>query len=334
MLETAPDPARLVDNGRTMNQAAAAEAGRSSPIVIANAPVSYGAFELTVGIDPNVPDGVHVLDEVASAGYAGIDLGPVGYLGDRSELGERLAARNLGLAGAYLELPYADHRALDAALPALDDLLDTLEAARPWLPGPAPRPTLADAGSDERRSHPGQAARNRDLGLDAAGWTRFGAGLERAVVRCRERGYEPTFHHETGSYVEAAWEIERVLELSDIGLCLDTGHLLIGGGDPVRALSAWGHRINQVHLKDALRSVMAGIVDDGAPTSEIWTREAFVPLGAGDLDVDGVLDGLRAMGYRGWMVIEQDTFPKTRERFERASLDQRANREFLARRGR
>ena len=63
-----------------------------SAIVVANAPVSYGAFELTVGIDPNVPDGAHVLDEVAGAGYGGIDLGPVGYLGSGAELGERLAA--------------------------------------------------------------------------------------------------------------------------------------------------------------------------------------------------------------------------------------------------
>ena len=220
------------------------------------------------------------------------------------ELGERLAARNLGLAGAYLELPYADHRALDAAMPALDDLLDTFEAVRPYRRGPAPRPTLADSGSEARRNQPGQAIRNRSLGLDADGWSRFGVGLERAVARCRDRGYEPTFHHETGTYVEAPWEIERVLELSDIGLCLDTGHLLLGGGDPVRALSDWGSRINQVHLKDARRSVMAGIVADGAPTAEIWTREAFPPLGGGDLDVDGVLDrpaghGLQRLARRG-----------------------------------
>jgi inosose dehydratase len=69
-------------------------------ITVANAPVSYGAFELTVGIDPSTPDGLHVLDEVASAGYAGIDLGPVGYLGSGDELADRLASRGLGLAGA------------------------------------------------------------------------------------------------------------------------------------------------------------------------------------------------------------------------------------------
>ena len=110
-------------------------------IVVASAPINYGAFELTVGIDPNVPDGVHVLDEVAAAGYGGIDLGPVGYLGTGAEMGERLAARQLGLAGAYLELPYADHEALRGALPMLDDMLDTFDAAAPYRVGPPPRPT-------------------------------------------------------------------------------------------------------------------------------------------------------------------------------------------------
>jgi len=86
------------------------------PITVANAPVSYGAFEITIGHDPNVPDGISVLDQVAAAGYAGIDLGPVGYLGPRGQLGELLAERGLGLAGGYLELPYADHDALKPAL--------------------------------------------------------------------------------------------------------------------------------------------------------------------------------------------------------------------------
>jgi inosose dehydratase len=302
-------------------------------IVVANAPVSYGAFELTVGIDPNVPDGVHVLDEVAAAGYGGIDLGPVGYLGNGAELGERLAARHLGLAGAYLELPYADHEALQRALPMLDEMLDTFDAAASKRVGPPPRPTLADSGSEERRAHPGRAVKNPATGLDAAAWRRFGMGLGEVVARCRDRGYEPTFHHETGTYVEAPWEIERVLEVSDIGLCLDTGHLLLGGGDPVAAVMAWSSRINQVHLKDAKRSVMAGIIADGAPVTDIWSREAFPALGQGDLDADGVLAALGRIGYGGWLVVEQDTLPRTKERFDRAAADQRANREFLARRG-
>ena len=104
---------------------------------MANAPVSYGAFELTVGFDPDVPDGESVLSQVAAAGYAGIDLGPVGYLGRGDELGEALARHRLGLAGAYVELPYSDPDALEAALPQLDAVLDAFDVVRSYLPGPA-----------------------------------------------------------------------------------------------------------------------------------------------------------------------------------------------------
>jgi inosose dehydratase len=302
-------------------------------IVVANAPVSYGAFELTVGIDPNVPDGTQILDEVAAAGYAGIDLGPVGYLGSGDELAERLASRNLGLCGAYLEMPYSDPAAMPAVMPQLDAMLDIFDAVRGRVPGPPPRPTLADASSDARRARPGQGHLHRGIGLADDSWVEFGQGLEMAVARCRERGYEPTFHNETGTYVEAPWEIQRMLDVSDIGLCLDTGHLLIGGGDPVTALRSWADRINHVHLKDARRAVLDQITADRAPTTEIWEREVFPPLGTGDLDVDGVLAQLREMNYEGWLVVEQDSFPRTKERFDRAASDQRANREYLRQRG-
>ena len=110
------------------------QAEARAAIAVANAPVSYGAFEITVGHDPNVPDGISVLDQVAAAGYAGIDLGPVGYLGSGTRLGELLAERGLGLAGGYLELPYADHDALEQALGELDALLATFDAVLPYLP--------------------------------------------------------------------------------------------------------------------------------------------------------------------------------------------------------
>ena len=205
-------------------------------IAVANAPVSYGAFELTVGRDPDVPRGEAVLNQVQSAGYAGIDLGPVGYLGHKERLGESLAGHDLGLAAAYVELPYADHDTLEQALPQLDAVLDTFDAVQGYLPGPPPRPTLADSGSPLRGLLPGRSVTDPALGYDADGWRRFAAGLARVVARCRDRGYEPTFHPETGTHVEAPWEIERVMEVSDIGLCLETGHMLLGGGDPAALL--------------------------------------------------------------------------------------------------
>ena len=128
------------------------------PITVANAPVSYGAFEITIGHDPNVPDGTSVLDQVAAAGYAGIDLGPVGYLGTGTRLGERLAERGLGLAGGYLELPYADHDALERSIGELDALLSTFDAVRPYLPGPLPLSASVGRGGGPGRY--GRAASN------------------------------------------------------------------------------------------------------------------------------------------------------------------------------
>lgn len=302
-------------------------------VAIANAPVSYGAFELTVGIDPSVPDGVAVLDEVAAAGYVGIDLGPVGYLGRGEELAERLASRGLGLAGAYLEFPFSDPAALPALFPELDAMLDTFDAVRDAVPGPAPLPTIADAGSPERRAAPGRSATDRSHGLDSNGWARFGDGLREVVRRCRERGYEPTLHPETGTFVEAPWEVEAAMDLCDIGVCLETGHLFVGGGDPAHLAGAWGERVNHVHVKDAHRSVVDAIVQAGEPHTAIWSREAFCELGGGDVDLGGVFDALAAQGFAGWLVVEQDIFPQTPERFDRAIKDQRMNRRFLAAHG-
>ncbi len=114
---------------------------------------------------------------MAAAGYAGIDLGPVGYLGDGERLGELLAERGLGLAGAYVELPYSDPAALEGAVGELDAILGVFDAVRSYLPGPAPRPTLADKGSKERAMLPARSVRDHSLGFDADGWRRFAAGL-------------------------------------------------------------------------------------------------------------------------------------------------------------
>jgi inosose dehydratase len=303
----------------------------TSQIVVANAPISYGAFELTVGINPDVPDAETLLDQVADAGYAGIDLGPVGYLGDEQTLGRRLGSRNLGLAGGYIELPYSDHAALDAMMAELDLLLDAFDAVPDS--SPKPLPTLADAGSEVRRSQPGRAAGDRGFGLDDAAWGRFGEGLTRVVEHCRSRGYEPTLHSETGTFVEAEWEIDRALELTDIGLCLDTGHLLVGGGDPLRVIANWGRRINHVHLKDIRLDVLRGIMDDGEPADAIWRRRAFCTLGEGDLPVDDVLDALRATGYSGWLVVEQDLMPEPSDAPGEIVANQVSNRRFLQERG-
>ncbi|MBV8940731.1 MAG: TIM barrel protein [Solirubrobacterales bacterium] len=295
-------------------------------VSVANAPVSYGAFEITVGVDPSVPDPLTLLDWVASAGYVGIDLGPIGYLGTGEMLASRLSERGLALAGGYLELPFSEPEKLKGEFAKLGALLSIFDSA-PHRPEP-PRPTLADAGSPTRSRFPGRAALDPSVGLDDQGWEAFAEGLGQAVTLCRRRGYEPTFHHHTATYIEAQWEIERLLELTDVGLCLDTGHLLLGRGEPLDAIHQWGGRINQVHLKDARISTLEQIVSEAAPVEEIWRRRAFCALGEGDIDVVRVLDALADIDYSGWLVVEQDVLPDPSNP-EQPAIEQRRNREYL-----
>lgn len=301
-------------------------------IAIAAAPVSFGAFEVTVG-DPGVPDAGYVLDAVEQEGYDGIDLGPPGYLGTKADLRDHLNRHGLHLAGGYMAMPFSDPAGMAAALAELHDLLDLFDTVRSSDRVPSPKPTLADAGSGARRASPGQAQRDRGLGLQPEAWDRFAERVQEAARLCRERGYEPTFHHHAGTYVEAPWEIEELLARTDVGLCLDTGHFALGGGDPLNAVNEWGRRVNHVHLKDVHRPIIEAVIREAGGMMEVWRRGAFCPLGEGDLDIDGILAALLAREYRGWLVVEQDVIPAAGGARDVAAVDQDRNRAYLRQRG-
>lgn len=296
-----------------------------SPIRVANAPCSYGAFEVTVGRLPNIPDALDVLASMAAAGYEGTELGPPGYLGGADVLRERLAGNSLELVGGYIPLRFSEREALDEDLATLEGTLDLFEAAG----APAARPVFADAGSPARAARPGAAATDHSIGLDDAGWARFADGVARAAEVARARGYEPTFHHHTATHVEAPWEIERMLELTDVGLLLDTGHLALGGGDPVQGLRDWADRIDHLHVKDYRRSILEGVLADRTDMEEAWRRRVFCELGTGDVDLPAFFAEVAAVGYEGWLVVEQDLIPGPDEDASEAIAAQARNRRWL-----
>jgi inosose dehydratase len=299
---------------------------------VANAPVTYGAFERTIGL-PGVPTADLVLAAVADAGYDGIDLGPVGFLGRGDRLRQALEDHGLALAGGYVELPFNDPAALAGAWHELDAVLDQFDAAASLQGSHPPRPTLAHLPSPERAAHPGQAGRNPSLAAGPAAWTAMVAGIAEAVERCRTRGYEPTLHSELGTDIEGPGEIDDLLDATEIGWCLDTGHYLAAGGDPVAAVDRRAGRINQVHIKDARLDRIAEIVRLDQPADAVWSEGVFCPLGDGDLDVAGVLDALRSAGYRGWIVVEQDSLPGDAGTFAAAARLQGEHRRILERSG-
>lgn len=298
-------------------------------ITLANAPVSYGVFGLARPDLTPLPSGPELLHIVATSGYAGIDLGAPGLLGVGQELADNLEAYELALCGGWLDFPFAGtddafEEALTASLPVLDDF--ALVAAQ--QPGQPPRPTLADSGDDVRRAHPGGGP---EFELDADRWARFVARLERVLAEVRDRGLEPTFHHHAATYVETPAEIERLLADTTVDLTLDTGHLVLGGGDPVEAYRRWRGRINHLHLKDVDRAVLLRARGSDDMVRDVWAKRVFVALGQGDLDLETLLDSIVDGGYDGWLVVEQDVILLHADDVRRAIADQKANRELLRR---
>jgi inosose dehydratase len=298
---------------------------KTRDVRVANAPCSYGAFEITVGVLPDVPSGETVLDAISDAGYEGTELGPPGYLGDEATLHERFQQRGLELVGGYIPIRFSEPQHWDEDLQARSATLDLFAAAN----GPDAKAVLADAGSEDRIRFPGRAASDHSIGLDDDGWSRLAEGVARATGLARERGFEPTFHHHTATFVEAPWEIERVLELTDVGLLLDTGHLALGGGDATAGLRAWRDRINHVHVKDVRGDVLAEVIADGADMPEAWRRGVFCELGTGDVDLDAFFGELKRSHYAGWLVVEQDVVPQSPEAAADAAAAQIRNRTWL-----
>ena len=280
---------------------------------VANAPLSYGAFEMTVGTDFPVPDASRVLAEMAAAGYAGTELGPPGYLGD-ADLGA------LELIGGFVQIAFSDP---DAGLEELHATLDLFGDAT------GARPVLCDAGGPERVANPGRGGEDASLRLDDARWRVLVDGVERAADAARSRGFEPVFHHHTSTYVEGVGEIERFLADTDVPLLLDSGHLLVAGGDPLQALDDWSDRIEAIHVKDVRLDVLAGVKAERADTLTAWRRGMFCALGAGDVDLVAFCAAVERSGYDGWVVVEQDRVLASEDDFANAAADQVANRDWL-----
>jgi inosose dehydratase len=260
---------------------------------LAGAPITWGVCEVPGWGCQLAAD--RVLREVAGAGLDAVELGPRGFLpNEPAEVARTLRRHDLRLAAGFV--PAVLHRPgdRDAALAAIAAAADTLAAAGADL-----LVLAAELGN-------GAGGYDRSAELADADWRGLLEGLDRAREVAARHGLPLALHPHFGTAVERRTDVERVIAESDVPLCLDTGHLLVGGADPLAIARAANGRVTHVHLKD-VDAALAERVRAG----EIGYREAvagglYLPLGEGDVDVAGVVRQLRASGYAGWYVLEQD----------------------------
>jgi inosose dehydratase len=257
---------------------------------LAGAPISWGVCEVPGWGRQLEPE--RVLGEMASLGLAATELGPVGYLSlDAGRVRGLLDRFGLGLVAGFV--PLVLHT------PTLDGALEHVERVAALLHALEAEVLTVTPVMDADWSSAGP--------LDDDAWRRLAENLERTSELVAGLGLTMALHPHSGSVIETDSQIERILAETDVRVCLDSGHLAIGGADPAEFVRLHGDRIVHVHLKDVDGGLAERVATGALSLVEGTRRGLFQPLGRGDVAIDEVVAMLDSSGYERWLVLEQDT---------------------------
>ncbi len=262
----------------------------SGRLRLAGAPISWGVCEVPGWGYQLRPD--RVLAEMRDVGLSATEFGPDGFLpSDPARKANLLSSFGLAAVGGFV--PAIMHDSSIDPIPRVASALDDFVAV-----GANVLVLAAVTGRD------GYDARAE---LDSDAWKVLLASLDRVAAHAARRGVLATLHPHVGTLVERPHEVSRVLDGSAIQLCLDSGHLLIGGTDPAQLARRAGDRVAHVHLKDVDATWAERVRGGEVSYAQAVARGMYRPLGQGDVDIAGLIDALKAVGYNGWYVLEQDT---------------------------
>jgi inosose dehydratase len=258
---------------------------------LAAAPISWGVCEVPDWGIQLTPD--RVFSDMRALGIVATEAGPPGFLPtDAGAARSLLESRGLRLVGGFVTAVLHDPSRRGAELASVARQAD-------WLAGTGAEVLVLAAAS-------GRAGYSGATELADEGWRVLFDGVDRIAEVASRRGLDVAIHPHFGTMIERPAHVGRFLDASAHPLCLDTGHLALGGADPVKVARDAGKRVRHVHLKD-VKGELASQVRDGAITySRAVRRGLFVPLGDGAARIADVLALLREANYGGWYVLEQD----------------------------
>ena len=258
---------------------------------IAAAPISWGVSEVPGWGVQLAPE--RVLADAQRLGFRAIEAGPPGFLpADAHAATRELDGHGLRCIGGFVTAVLHDRARRDAALATIERQAEWLHRAGSEMLVLAP--ATGRDGYEERTE------------LTELEWTTLFETLPLVEEIASAKRLDTVVHPHVGTVIEQPQDIERLLARSHVRLCLDTGHVFVGGGDPAAVARAAGRRVRHVHLKDADATLAAAVRERRLSYAAAVQQGLFRPLGDGAARISDVLTELRSVGYDGWYVLEQD----------------------------
>lgn len=284
-------------------------------ITITTAPCCWGVDDVR---NPNLPQWERVFDEAAEAGYGGLELGPYGYVPlDVDLVSKALAKRNLFIVAGTIFDDLVEPANRGNLLRQTNEICALITK----LPQPAksegqrfatPYLTVMDWGHDERDYAAGHSDRAPRLSDEQ--WSGMIENITAIAEQAAGFGVRAVIHPHAGGYIEFADEIARVAKdvpATVAGFCLDTGHTLYAGMDPVQTLSDYADRLDYIHFKDIDGKVFERVKGERIRFFEACAQGVMCPIGQGVIDYPAIRALLSQLDYQGFITVEQERDPRS-----------------------
>lgn len=241
------------------------------------------------------------MDEMKLAGYAGVELGPWGYFPNSNPaLKNALEARGLALVAGTVGGNFLDDASIDEMCKTIDEIAPVLKD----FPEAKYIVLLPPMYTDLET---GELCMDKDL--SEAQWITYCKNVQRACDHVAKYGLIGTFHPHVDSHVQTEEQIESLLNNTDVQLCLDTGHHVYGGGEPISFYKKHADRIPYIHVKDCNLAVKKQMDEEKWSFAKAVVEGIMTEPGNGTIDLAELHKALEEKGYDGWVVVEQDLFP-------------------------
>ena len=242
------------------------------------------------------------LEETATAGYAGTELGGK-FPRTADALAPILDRYGLQLVSGWFDGGILDREVeeeFDRILPHLTLLRDL-------------GCKIVVYADTSRGRHDGifQPISKRPI-LSADEWSPYGRKLTLLAERMADFGVSMAFHHHMGTIVETDAEVDQLMVSTGnaVGLLFDTGHCLFSGGDPLSLLRRHIARVNHFHCKDVRQPILTTARSTDMSFMDAVLAGIFTVPGDGCVDFPSLLSELSKANYAGWFVVEAEQDPK------------------------